>query len=121
MHILSDFAGRQNVRSTNHKVFASSVTPTDLSLSILSLPSYDGTQLLHVQLWRPYKTLVLKYNQTSCNQFSAWAEEVGAWPLSNTSGRHPCYWPLLENAKSFSSLATHLGYDCLSIGLLANL
>jgi len=35
MHILSDFAGRQNLRSTNHKAFASSATPTDLDFSSL--------------------------------------------------------------------------------------
>jgi len=35
----------------------------------------------------------------------------GAWPPSSTSGGHPCYWPLLENAKSASSLATVLGHD----------
>ena len=31
-------------------------------------------------------------------------------PPSNTSGGHPCYWPLLENAKSASSLAADLGH-----------
>ena len=49
-------------------------------------------------------------------KLAAWAEEVGgqegpAPPPSNTSGGHPCYWPLLENAKSASNLTTHLGHD----------
>jgi len=38
-----------------------------------------------------------------------WGQE--GLPPSNTSGGHPCCWPLLENAKSASSLTTHLGRD----------
>jgi len=51
-----------------------------------------------------------------------WAEEVGGQegpgPPSIPLGGHPCYWPLLENAKSASSLATHLGHDWKLLKLL---
>jgi len=44
----------------------------------------------------------------------SWAEEMGAMrglaPLQYLWS-HPCYWPLLENAKSASNLAAHLGHD----------
>ena len=57
MHILSDFAGRQN-QSQGKRLQVQYVTPTDLdfallTLSMLSLSSYDGTQLLHVQFTAP--------------------------------------------------------------------
>jgi len=40
-----------------------------------------------------------------------WGARRGLPPPSNTSGGHPYYWPLLENAKSASSLAADLGHD----------
>ena len=63
-----------------------------------------------------YYKVVARYITASGAVPRPWAEEVGegaggAWPPSSTSGGHPCYWPLLENAKSASSLATLLGRD----------
>jgi len=39
-------------------------------------------------------------------------------PLQYLCGGHPCYWPLLENAKPSSSLAVHLGHDWKLLKLL---
>jgi len=38
-------------------------------------------------------------------------QEVPATPPPIPLGSHPCYWPLLENAKSASNLAADLGHD----------
>jgi len=57
-----------------------------------------------------------KYNGSRLGQLHGPRKWEGArrglpHSLSNASGGHPCYWPLLENARSASSLATHLGHD----------
>ena len=49
-----------------------------------------------------------------------WAEKVGgrACPLQYLCRGHPCCWPVLENAKSASSLAAHLSHDWKLLKLL---
>jgi len=48
----------------------------------------------------------------------AWTKEVGDQGPQYLCWGHPCYWPLLENAKSASSLAADLGHDWKLLKLL---
>ena len=44
--------------------------------------------------------------------------QEGPAPLQYLCGGHQCYWPLLENDKSASSLAADLGHDRKLLKLL---